>query len=307
MDEHKELETWKKRKKEVEIDETVCSTLRERLRKFRYVKDSLKMDKNEVKRNEKKNRTIKENKKVKIDENQCKSDQSNELSPLDFKNCQKDLSLKVNIQRKKKTKSSYVPPEYYAHFPSHIPDVLGKDLIVVFIGLNPGIATIKAGHAYAGPTNLFWKLLYSSRIVYTKLEPKDDVTLQEWNIGMTNLVSRPTASSNELSKEEIIKSVPILEEKIIRFCPLSICIVGKGIYEAIYKYKTGKSLDKSFKWGWQSEKMGTSKDYEGALIYVVPSTSGRAATYSKEMKEYYWNILGEWVDQKRKERNLTIK
>ncbi|KAG4306166.1 hypothetical protein PORY_000154 [Pneumocystis oryctolagi] len=207
-------------------------------------------------------------------------------------------------KQKRKTNRSYVPPEYYAHLPPGVPDVLGKNLIVIFIGLNPGIATVKAGHAFAGPTNLFWKLLHSSRIVCTetRLRPEDDVTLQKWSIGITNLVSRPTAGSNELSKEEMIEGVPILENKVSTFCPLSVCIVGKGIYEAIYKYKTGKHLKKTFEWGWQPEKMGASGNYEGALIYVVPSTSGRAASYSKEMKEKYWNIFGQWVAERRKER-----
>ncbi|EMR10167.1 hypothetical protein PNEG_01441 [Pneumocystis murina B123] len=213
-------------------------------------------------------------------------------------------SINSHDKRKQKPKRSYIPPEYYSHLPSGVPDVLRENLIVMFIGLNPGIATVKAGHAFAGPTNLFWKLLHSSRIVCTetRLRPEDDVKLGKWDVGITNLVSRPTASSNELSKEEMIENVPILEKKITAFYPLSVCIVGKGIYEAIYKYKTGKSLSKPFEWGWQPQRVGASENYEGALVYVVPSTSGRAASYSRKMKEHYWNILGEWVALKRKER-----
>ncbi|QSL64992.1 hypothetical protein MERGE_002296 [Pneumocystis wakefieldiae] len=210
-------------------------------------------------------------------------------------------SIDSHDGRKQRPRRSYVPPEYYSHLPPGVPDVLRENLIVMFIGLNPGIATVKAGHAFAGPTNLFWKLLHSSRIVCTetRLRPEDDVKLGKWDVGITNLVF---FYSNELSREEMIENVPILEKKIATFYPLSVCIVGKGIYEAIYKYKTGKSLNKPFEWGWQPQRVGASENYEGALVYVVPSTSGRAASYSKEMKEHYWNILGEWVALKRKER-----
>ncbi|KAG5513751.1 hypothetical protein PMAC_000789 [Pneumocystis sp. 'macacae'] len=247
--------------------------------------------------------------------NKCYSTKKIQLQQPSIKRLQIDVNQNVDSlvqivhrnKRKRRTNRSYVPPEHYAHLPSGVPDVLGENLIVMFIGLNPGIATVKAGHAFAGPTNLFWKLLHSSQIVSTetRLRPEDDVTLQKWDVGITNLVSRPTAGSNELSREEMIENVPILEKKVSTFCPLSVCIVGKGIYEAIYRYKTGKSLKKTFEWGWQPERMGVSENYEGALVYVVPSTSGRAASYSKEMKEKCWNIFGEWVAKKRKERNKS--
>ncbi|KAG5439484.1 hypothetical protein PCANB_002058 [Pneumocystis canis] len=283
----------KKRKKIDPIIEFEDSEikLKEIIKKFRYTDTSSKSLMKNV-----------ENKCSLTEELQLFEKQTERIK----KDCNKNKELmRMNYpQGKKKNKRSYVPPEHYAHLPPGVPDVLEKNLIVMFIGLNPGIATVKAGHAFAGPTNLFWKLLHSSQIVSTetKLRPEDDVTLGKWNIGITNLVSRPTAGSEELSKEEMIENVPILEKKVSTFCPLSVCIVGKGIYESIYRYKTGKPLGKTFKWGWQPEKMGTSENYEGALIYVVPSTSGRVASYSKEMKENCWNILGQWVISKRKER-----
>ncbi|KTW29841.1 hypothetical protein T552_01045 [Pneumocystis carinii B80] len=271
--------------------------LKEILKRCKYVE---KPNKNKSRNVDNSNKLIKEEL---LFERLVKEKEFNQNNLLSCKVISNE-STNSHDKRKRRPKRSYVGPEYYSHLPSGVPDVLKENLIVMFIGLNPGIATVKAGHAFAGPTNLFWKLLHSSRIVCTetRLRPEDDVKLTKWDVGITNLVSRPTASSNELSKEEMIESVPILEKKIITFYPLSVCIVGKGIYEAIYKYKTGKSLSKPFKWGWQPQRVGKSENYEGALVYVVPSTSGREASYSREMKEHYWNILGEWVELKRKER-----
>lgn len=129
---------------------------------------------------------------------QCYPAKRSQLQRQNIKKSQTDadqntdpsIQMVHHNKRKRKTNRSYVPPEHYAHLPAGVPDVLGKNLIVMFIGLNPGIATVKAGHAFAGPTNLFWKLLHSSQIVCTetRLRPEDDVTLQKWDVGITNLV-----------------------------------------------------------------------------------------------------------------------
>lgn len=58
--------------------------------------------------------------------------------------------------RKKSRSPGYAPPSTYAHLPE-LRDVLEPGLICVFIGLNPGIMTARSGHAYAHPSNLFWK------------------------------------------------------------------------------------------------------------------------------------------------------
>jgi len=139
-------------------------------------------------------------------------------------------------KKKRRKHTGYAPPSTYAHL-SGIPDALSQNLICVFIGFNPGLATAVAGHAFASPTNSFWRLLHSSGCTPDRqLPPAMDGQLPElYSLGRTDLVSRPSRDAAELSKEEMVSAVPELEEKIQRWRPEAICLVGKAVWEAIWR------------------------------------------------------------------------
>ncbi|ODQ51004.1 DNA glycosylase [Saitoella complicata NRRL Y-17804] len=208
---------------------------------------------------------------------------------------------------KRKPPRPYAAPSLYSHLPPSIPDSLAPNLICIFIGLNPGVATAKAQHAFAGPTNLYWKLMRKSGVVDAHIGFKDDQRLPaDYSVGITNLVRRPTAEASELSKAELVASVPSLEAKIATSKPQAVCIVGKGVWEAIHRHHTNKPLPKTFTFGWQPDttRMGAGEDgWRGARVFVVPSTSGRVAGYSMEMKEGLWMELGGWVVEERGRRS----
>jgi len=193
--------------------------------------------------------------------------------------------------------------------------VLAPNLICVFIGLNPGIATATQGHAYAHPSNLFWKLLHSSGCTTRRCAPEEDGDLPRlFSLGNTNIVARPTRNGSELSKEEMDASVHILEEKIRKYKPEAVCIVGKSIWESIWRVKHGRKIKKEeFRYGWQDEEdnMGNidvEEKWEGAKVFVACSTSGLAASLLPAEKEKIWKELGVWVEQRRTERaNAQVK
>jgi mismatch-specific thymine-DNA glycosylase len=218
-------------------------------------------------------------------------------------------SLAANPSPKKKSRSpsGYATPETYAHL-SGLADILEPNLICVFIGLNPGISTAETGHAYAHPSNLFWKLLHSSGLTTRRCRPEEDGDMPRlFQMGSTNIVARPTRNGSELSKKEMDAGVHILEEKIRRYRPEAVCIVGKSIWESIWRVKHGKGIRKEeFKYGWQKdeERMGrsTEEGWEGSKTFVATSTSGLAATLSPAEKQRIWRELGVWVEQRRAER-----
>ncbi|KAF4634848.1 hypothetical protein G7Y89_g3262 [Cudoniella acicularis] len=220
------------------------------------------------------------------------------------------LSLDAGSPKKKsRGPSGYASPETYAHL-SPLADVCAPNLILIFIGLNPGIATSRSGHAYAHPTNLFWKLLHSSGITNRRLRPNEDRTLpRDWQCGNTNIVDRPTRNGSELSKTEMDRNVEVLEEKIRKWKPEAVCVVGKSIWESIYRVRKGKHLKKEdFVYGWQEgERMGAPDEsddegWAGAPIFAASSTSGQAASVPKAEKERIWNELGAWVKERRRDR-----
>ncbi|KAG9661086.1 DNA glycosylase, partial [Aureobasidium melanogenum] len=213
--------------------------------------------------------------------------------------------------KKRKTPSKYAPPSKYQHL-SPLTDILAPDLIAVFVGTNPGIRTAAQGHAYAHPSNQFWKLLHSSGCTDERLRPDQDVELPaRYLLGNTNIVERPTKDAAELSKAEMSDGAPVLEEKCRKWRPESVCIVGKGIWEAIYRHRHGRNPTKAeFHWGWQDEKenMGRIADigedgYQGARVFVTTSTSGLAASLKPAEKEAIWKPFGEWCKERRVARN----
>lgn len=101
------------------------------------------------------------------------------------------------------------------------------------------------------------------------------------------------------------ESVQALEVKIAKYKAESVSIVGKSIWESIWRVRHGKGIKKEeFHYGWQdeSENMGKEKGWEGARVFVATSTSGLAATLLPAQKEAIWKELGVWVEQRRAER-----
>ena len=130
-----------------------------------------------------------------------------------------------------------------------------------------------------------------------------------FSLGSTNIVSRPTRNGSELSKTEMDASVKELEAKIGKFRPEAVCIVGKSIWESVWRVRHGKAVTKEeFRYGWQQSKENMGKKtegtatWEGARVFVASSTSGLAASLLPAEKEKIWRELGVWVEERRRER-----
>lgn len=177
--------------------------------------------------------------------------------------------------------------------------ILKPGLTLVFIGFNPGTESFRTGHYYAHFTNLFWKLLYESGIVTRKVKPEDDLLMpDEYSIGFTDLVSRSTKGISSLTKEEMRLGAEELENRLAQVSPKIVCIVGKGIWEAIYKAKKGSALKKNdFDWGLQDQKRLNIK-FAVENVYVVPSTSGLVGGVSRDEKLRLWVELKQFIDDK---------
>lgn len=124
-------------------------------------------------------------------------------------------------------------------------------------------------------------------------------------------MARPTNEQAELSKQEMDDSVPILDDKIRKFKPEAVCIVGKGIWDSIYRKRHGQKLPaKGFGYGWQdgewlgAVKAGNNEEaWGGARVFVSPSTSG-LVTIDQTAMAGMWKKLGDWVNERRDERGI---
>ncbi|KAL8769170.1 MAG: hypothetical protein Q9209_004804 [Squamulea sp. 1 TL-2023] len=234
--------------------------------------------------------------------------------PLSIKHKRKTTASGKSLPPVKKVKrasSGYAPPSKYAHLVNKLTDSLAPNLICLFVGLNPGIRTATTGHAYNHPSNLFWKLLHKSKCTPRLCRAEEDGDMPKlYNLGLTNIVSRPTKDGAELSKAEMDAGVAELEAKIALQKPEAVAIVGKSIWESIWRVRHGSNMKKDqFKYGWQddTERMGVVKTGEGswpgAKLFVATTTSGLAAGMRPYEKEAIWKDLGDWVAERRAERN----
>src|SRR3954470_4701898 len=84
-----------------------------------------------------------------------------------------------------------------------VPDLVAKDLIVLFAGINPGLYTAAIGRHFGRPGNRFWPALHGGGFTPRLFSPFEGALLLERKYGITNVVERPTARADKLTNEEL--------------------------------------------------------------------------------------------------------
>jgi len=147
-----------------------------------------------------------------------------------------------------------------------VPDLIGRDLAVLFCGINPGLYSAATGHHFARPGNRFWRALQAAGFTNRVLSPWEESALLSHGCGITNLVSRATATADALTREELIAGRARLARKAARYRPRWIAIVGIGAYRVAFG-RPAATL------GRQTERLGRSG------LWVLPNPSGLNANH----------------------------
>ncbi len=153
-------------------------------------------------------------------------------------------------------------------------DFLAPELLVLFVGINPGLRSAAVGHHFAGPSNRFWKLLYASGFIPEPLTYLDDWRLPEWGIGLTNVIGRATAGIDGLATEEYRRGRMALERKVAQSRPRIVALLGVTIYRLLFPSEAGTS---------DRVPLGPVEvRLAETPVFVLPNPSGRNAHYSYE-------------------------
>src|SRR6476659_3146252 len=80
-----------------------------------------------------------------------------------------------------------------------VPDLIAKNLIVLFAGINPGLYTAAIGRHFGRPGNRFWPALYAGGFTLRLFSPFEGSLFLDLKFGITNVVERPTARADELT------------------------------------------------------------------------------------------------------------
>ncbi len=164
----------------------------------------------------------------------------------------------------------------------HIPDLVAKDLIVLFAGINPGLYTAAIGRHFGRPGNRFWPALYGGGFTPRLFSPFESSLLLELGFGITNVVDRATARADELSNEELRAGGERLQAKVKRLRPTVVAFVGIQPYRVVSGLKDARV-------GLQNKPFG------GSHAWVLPNPSGLNAHYLPAALAQLFGDLRVWA------------
>ncbi|HEY5980900.1 MAG TPA: mismatch-specific DNA-glycosylase [Microlunatus sp.] len=148
-----------------------------------------------------------------------------------------------------------------------VPDLVGPDLRLLFVGINPGLWTAATQTHFAHPGNRFYPALRQAGIIDREISRVEGMSdddrdyLIRRGIGNTNLVNRATARADELTADELRSGRTRLEAFVAAHQPAVVVIAG------ITAYRTAFARPRA-KLGEQPTGVGEAR------LWVVPNPSG---------------------------------
>jgi TDG/mug DNA glycosylase family protein len=148
-----------------------------------------------------------------------------------------------------------------------LPDLLGPDVRLLIVGINPGLLTVAVQSHFGRRGNRFYPALYRAGIVDRLIDASEGFVeddrqhLMARGVGITNLVRVATARADELSTEELLDGARSLEKRVLTIKPGAVAMLG------ITAYRTAFARPKAVV-GLQPERLGS------APLWVVPNPSG---------------------------------
>lgn len=156
-----------------------------------------------------------------------------------------------------------------------LPDIIARDLSVIFCGINPGLTAAVSGHHFSSPSNRFWQVIHLAGFTPIQIRPENDRSLLKYGCGLTTAVARATRRADELRTDEFVLATAALERKIVRYAPRAVAFLGKPAYSAITRMQ-------KVHWGLQAIPFG------GAAAWVIPNPSGLNRSFrSEDLVEAY--------------------
>lgn len=153
-----------------------------------------------------------------------------------------------------------------AAFGRRVPDLIAPGLEVLFCGINPSLYSAATGHHFARPGNRFWPALHGAGFTDRLLKPWEERLLLDYRLGVTNLVSRATATAGEIGPEELRRGRLRLMRKIRRYRPRCVAVLGIGAYRLAFDSPAAGP-------GRQPRMLQT------AILWVLPNPSGLNANH----------------------------
>lgn len=160
---------------------------------------------------------------------------------------------------------------------------------LLIVGVNPSPWTAAVNAPFARPGNRFWPSLHLAGVIESAvdasrgLSPADERMLAERGIGMTNLVSRPTARADELDDAELRRGGEQAVERVRTMLPRVVAVVGITAFRKAFgapRARVGKQ-DTSRITGWP----------DGTTLWALPHPSGLNAHETVDSLAEHWRSV----------------
>jgi TDG/mug DNA glycosylase family protein len=146
-------------------------------------------------------------------------------------------------------------------------DLIAPGLKVLFCGINPGLVSAESGNHFARPGNRFWPALQLAGFTPRQFRPDEQTDLLPLGLGITNVVDRPSAKADELTKAEFKAGGENLVKKVLEYEPSWLAVVGVTAYRDAFGERKAAM-------GRQERRIGRTQ------VWILPNPSGLNAHYT---------------------------
>ncbi|MGK0275712.1 MAG: TDG/mug DNA glycosylase family protein [Ilumatobacter sp.] len=157
--------------------------------------------------------------------------------------------------------------ELESYIGANVPDLVGPDTRLLFVGINPGLWTAATQTHFAHPGNRYYPALFEAGIIERQIDrgvgmsDDDRRYFLSRRLGISNIAHRATAKASELSATELREGGEQLRALVGAMRPAVVAVAGITAYRVAFKRP--KAV------------MGEQPDgFEGARLWVVPNPSG---------------------------------
>ncbi len=166
-----------------------------------------------------------------------------------------------------------------------LPDYLRPGLDLVFVGINPGLSSARAGHYFHNPANRFWPAVTLAGIFDPPLTAETDHEALAQGVGFTDIVKRATPNVSGLRAADYRTGAASLKNRLTAAAPAIVCFNGITAFRNYLKYAEGDG--RVVELGAQPEMLGL------ATVFVAPSPSPANAAVSLDELVGWYGKLAE--------------
>jgi double-stranded uracil-DNA glycosylase len=174
--------------------------------------------------------------------------------------------------------------------PHILPDRLGANLRVWFVGTAAGPRSAAVGAYYAHPGNRFWRALHDARITPHLYDPHDYPQLLDLRIGLTDFCKISWGVDASIDRAHF--DVEGFRRKVRRLRPRALAFTSKAAASLWLARSTGRI------------EAGLQPETADPAVFVLPSPSGLATSYWSIAP---WKQLAAWLEANEEKMRLQSK